>query len=377
MTLRIVVDELVTYARAALDRPWVSAIELLPAEKITKSTLTYADALVVRSKTKIDADLLRGTPVKFVASATVGIDHVDVASLERQGIGFAAAPGSSAASVAQFTMALIDATLARLGRSPDGLVLGVVGVGMIGSRVADAAEKLGFRVLRYDPPLAESSNDPGRYVSLDRLADADLLTCHVPLSKDGPHKTDRMVDASFLARLKRGVLFFNTSRGGVVDQSALESALKSGAVGGAALDVFENEPEIPDTLLSALTYATPHVAGRSLEGMSRNTAVAIGALAKFFGHDDHFDPRPLYPPPPTWRRPESDVVAEWIRANWDFEVVDAVLREGIGKGAIERRSAFRRAREREPLRRDLTSFAPSHVLGPKMRAFIDALASRS
>jgi erythronate-4-phosphate dehydrogenase len=377
MTLRIVVDELVTYARAALDRPWVSAIELLPAEKIATSTLTYADALVVRSKTKVDADLLRGTPVKFVASATVGVDHVDLRSLERQGIGFAAAPGSSAASVAQFTMALIYATLARLGRSPDGLVLGVVGVGMIGSRVADAAEMLGFRVLRYDPPQRESAENHERFVEFDQLADADLLTFHVPLTTEGRHKTIRMVDASFLAHMKRGVLVCNTSRGGIVDQSALENAIVNAAVGGAALDVFENEPEIPDSLLRVLTYATPHVAGRSLEGMSKNTAVAVGALAKFFGKDDHFDPRPLYPPPPTWRRPERDVVAEWIRANWEFDQIDAMLREGIGKGAIERRSAFRRAREREPLRRDLTSFASSHNLGPEMRAFIDALPSRS
>lgn len=376
MTLRIVVDELVTYARAALDRPWVSAIELLPAEKITTSTLTFADALLVRSKTKVNADLLKSTPVKFVASATVGVDHVDIPSLERAGIGFSAAPGSSAASVAQFTMALIYATAARLDRSPEGLSLGVVGVGMIGSRVADCAERLGFRVLRYDPPLRESSGDADRYVTIERLSEADILTFHVPLTTEGPHPTSKMVDGTFLSRLKRGALFFNTSRGGIVDQDALLAALESGALGGASLDVFADEPEIPDRLLAALTYATPHVAGRSLEGMSRNTAVAVEALARFFGKDERFDPRPLYPPPPNWRRIEGDGVANWIRAHWDFDVVDAMLREGMGKGAIERRNAFRVAREREPLRRDLTSYASTHILSAKMRTFVDALPSR-
>lgn len=370
--MRIVADDLITYVREGLARPWVKALDLARADAIDRARLMNADALLVRSKTRIDAALLEGTPVRFVGSATVGVDHVDAAALERLGVAFVAAPRSSAASVAQFTLALLVLAADRACMPWRGKTLAVVGCGAIGSRVAAAGAKLGLRILRSDPPLAEATGDPS-FVGPEALGDADFVTFHVPLVRAGLHPTAGMVDAPYLARLKKGVILINTSRGAIVEERDLARALLSGVVATAALDVFQHEPVIPDELLTRIAYATPHVAGRSLEGMAMNTKVVVDRLAAFVGDAYVFDPRPLYPKAPSFSAAAPNDLAGFLRAHWDLDRRDAMLKASCGRTESEKKTLFAAARECEPMRRDLTSYGGLDLLPPLVREFLAVL----
>ena len=341
--IRILADEKVLFADPLLALGGRAELTLAPAAEITRERLLSlgVQALVVRSTIRVDEDLLAGSPVEFVGSATIGTDHVDLAHLARAGIAFAAAPGSSADSVAQFTVALLAIAACRRDQRLSGATLAVVGCGAIGSRVARAAERLGMTVLRHDPPLAEAG---GRgFVDREALAEADYLSLHVPLESTGPHPTRRLVDDRFLAGLRKRPVLINTSRGEVVDEEALARALDTGGLGGAVLDVFVGEPRPDPLLLRRISIASPHVAGRSLEGLAANTRVVARALARHFGAPD--PESPALPPAPILDLPGDAGPAELARRAWDLESVSESLRGDP--------SRFLELRDRLPLRRDL------------------------
>lgn len=329
----------------------------LPAGQITPERLADADALLVRSVTRVGGELLDASSVRFVATATIGLDHVDQAYLAARGIGFASAQGSNARSVAEYVLAALSVLAARRGARMSQQVLGIVGVGNVGGRLARMAEALGMTVLRNDPPLARRTGDPC-YVPIDALADADVVTLHVPLTHEGPDATFHMVEERLLARFKEGVTLVNTSRGAVADTQALKAAIGTGFFGPVALDVWENEPDIDGQLLSRVDLATPHVAGYSYDGKVNGTRMVREALCRHFGLQREWDPTPLMPPPPHpyVALPAGLTVDEAVRgaiaATYDIESDDARLREMAEAPAGERGAYFTSLRRNYPVRRE-------------------------
>ncbi|NLH42707.1 MAG: 4-phosphoerythronate dehydrogenase PdxB [Planctomycetes bacterium] len=292
--MRIVADANIPFVRDCLSS--VGEVRVLSGREITPQVVAEADALLVRSITPVNEALLAGSKVRFVGTATIGFDHVDVAYLQRSGIGFASAPGSNANSAAEYVIAgLLE--IARRRRIPlEGRSIGVVGVGNVGGRVARKCEGLGMKVLRNDPPLQRQTKDP-KYVPLDALYDCDFITIHTPLTREGIDKTFHLADAGFFARLKPGAVFVNASRGAVVESQALKAAIRSGRLQAVALDVWEGEPNIDVELLGMVDLATPHIAGYSFDGKVAGMIMIYRSLCEHFGLAPKFDVTDFLPAP--------------------------------------------------------------------------------
>lgn len=242
-----------------------------------------ADALLVRSVTRVDASLLAGTPVRFVGTATIGTDHVDTHWLAREGIAFTAAPGCNASSVVQYVLCVISLFLLRQ-RRPDvaGLSVGVVGAGNVGGALTRQCQALGMEVKVSDPPLQAKGADLP-FAPLDEVLQCDIVSLHTPLTTEGPDATHHLLDARRLSRLRADQLLINSGRGAVVDNQALLARLKRPGPPLVALDVWENEPEPLADLIEHTWMATPHIAGYSLEGKSRGTEMVARALHDWAG----------------------------------------------------------------------------------------------
>ncbi|HSJ13856.1 MAG TPA: 4-phosphoerythronate dehydrogenase [Longimicrobiales bacterium] len=280
--LRIVADEnipLVAEVFAGL-----GPVELVPARAIDAARVARADVLLVRSVTRVDAALVAGSRLRFVGSATIGTDHVDIAALAHAGIRFRHAPGSNADAVVEYVLAALLAVAVRRGEPLHGKVAGIVGCGSIGGRLAERLPALGMLVLCNDPPLAQRAEQEGishRYIALDRLlAESDVVTLHVPLTRAGPHPTLRLLDDAALAALRPGAWLLNTSRGAVVSGRALHVALTAGIPRAAVLDVWEHEPEPDPALVELVAIATPHIAGHSWDGKVAGTLMLRDALMR-------------------------------------------------------------------------------------------------
>ena len=273
----LVVDENISFAEEAFSQ--FGEVRLLPGRKITRETLLSADALIVRSITKVDGNLLRDTPVKFVGTATIGTDHIDLEYLKSNKIIFKDAAGCNADAVAEYVFTSISLLANEYSFSIEEKTLGVVGVGNIGSRVARLAESVGMKVLKNDPPLQRRTGS-NEYVSLEKALNADIITFHVPLNLEGVDKTFHLINAEKLSSLKRGTILINASRGQVIDNSLLVKFIKEKSL-LVNLDVWENEPDINIDLLNQVCIATPHIAGYSLEGKINGTVIIYNALCSF------------------------------------------------------------------------------------------------
>ena len=274
----IVADSKIPYLKGVLE-PCADVRHLDPRE-ITPETVRDADALIIRTRTKCDAALLEHSRVSVIATATIGIDHIDLDWCGKRGIVCRNAAGCNAASVAQYmTSALLRVSL-RHNVDLRGKSLGVVGCGHVGSKVAAAAYALGMNVLVNDPPRARREG-PSGFVTLETIQnEADFVTFHVPLTQAGPDRTEHLADEAFFRGLRKKPFFFNTSRGDVVDEPALKKAIIEGQISGAVLDVWHNEPEIDRELLSLVDFATPHIAGYSADGKANGTAMAVEVVAQ-------------------------------------------------------------------------------------------------
>jgi erythronate-4-phosphate dehydrogenase len=239
--------------------------------------MATADALVTRTRVKCDAALLAGSRCRFIATATIGTDHIDLDYCRQNGITVANAPGCNAPAVAQWVLAT---ALSRTD-DPRGTVIGIVGVGHVGSIVDRWARSLGFTTLLCDPPR-QGAGQPG-FVSLARIAaEADIITFHTPLTRGGLHPTFHLADADFFDSCRRRPMVMNAARGPVTDTEALIRALETGTASAAAIDCWEGEPAISPRLLELATVATPHIAGYSLQGKIRATQMSLDALSTFF-----------------------------------------------------------------------------------------------
>jgi len=347
--MKIVADPNIPFVREAFAA--LGQVILEPGRFVDTETVRGADVLLVRSVTPVHAGLLNGSQVKFVATATIGTDHVDQAYLAQHGIGFASAAGSNANSVAEY---VIGALLELAQRSQSALrdrTLGVIGVGNVGSRVVRYAEALGLRILQNDPPRQRAEGLP-EFVSLDRiLAEADIITLHVPLTHEGEDATVHLFDKEHLAAVElRKPILINTARGAVVDNKALLKAIDGGKLGATVLDVWEHEPNISPELLDIVDLGTPHIAGYSFDGKVNGVRMIYEAACQFFGL------RPVWTPalpPPSVPRLElsvssgdddQSVLRRVIKRVYDVSADDAALRKHV--------QSFDKLRSDYPIRRE-------------------------
>jgi len=279
--MKVIIDNKIPFIKGVLE-PYAEVV-YLPGDKITRNDVADADALIVRTRTFCNKDLLKDTSVKFIATATIGYDHIDTEWCETNGIAWTNAPGCNSGSVHQYIASVLATLSTHFGFSFDEKTLGIVGVGNIGTKVARLGEALGMKVLMNDPPRAEKEG-PAQFVPLDEiLSMSDIITLHVPLNCTGSHQTYHLFDKTTFDLLPYRTILINSSRGEVVDNTALKNSLKNRKIGAAVLDVWENEPDIDLELLPLLNIATSHIAGYSADGKAKGTAMSVQALSRFFG----------------------------------------------------------------------------------------------
>ncbi len=319
--MKIVADRNIPEVAAAFAD--LGEVELRPGREIGPDQLRDCRCLVVRSVTRVDAALLAGSAVEFVATATIGTDHVDLEYLAGAGIGFANAAGCNAEAAAEYVVAGLFALAAQRDFDPFARRAGIVGCGNVGSRVIARLDALGIEYLCCDPPLAATGDRGHDYIDLDTLlAECDLVSLHVPLTRQGDHPTFHLLDAARLRRLREGCVLINAARGEVVDNAALLDRMRQRDDCVVFLDTWEGEPLVSRELLTRVDLATPHIAGYSVEGRLRGTQMALDAACRYFGVESHWNFERLLPPPRRLRpRPASTRREYWhnlFAAHWDI-----------------------------------------------------------
>jgi erythronate-4-phosphate dehydrogenase len=351
--IKIVADNKIPFLKGVLED--MAEMVYLPGRETTAAAVRNADALITRTRTCCDASLLEGSGVKFIASATIGYDHIDTEYCKRKGIRWTNAPGCNSSSVEQYILSVLLNVAEQDGFGLAEKTIGIIGVGHVGSKVEKIARALGMEVLLNDPPR-ERAEGKGIFVALDRiLREADVITLHVPLNLDGADRTYHLADGDFFANLGKKVLFINSSRGEVVDSAALKSALRRDLLNGAVLDVWEGEPGIDMELLDLARIGTTHIAGYSTDGKAKGTSMSVRAVSRFFnlGLDDWY---PALIPEP--EHPEilldatgmqgQEVLLEVVNRAYNVMVDDSRLRESPER--------FEELRGSYPIRREPGAF---------------------
>lgn len=278
--MKVIVDDKIPYIREALSAMGTEA-QYIAGSDISPEIVHDADALIVRTRTQCNAALLEGSNVQFIATATIGYDHIDTAYCASHGISWTNAPGCNAASVCQYVQSVLLLLQREKGLILANATLGVVGVGHVGTLVAEMARTWGMRVLCCDPPRAERGEQG--FVPLEVIArEADVITLHTPLTQEGNHPTYHLADEAFFASLQRKPYFINTSRGETTDTAALLQALECGNIAQCIIDVWEREPNINLDLLDCCYIGTPHIAGYSADGKANATRMSLEALSRHF-----------------------------------------------------------------------------------------------
>lgn len=288
--MKVIVDNKIPYIAGEIEKI-ADEVVYLPGDAFTKEEVKEADALVVRTRTHCNRDLLEGSQVKFIVTATIGFDHIDTEYCREAGIAWTNCPGCNAGSVEQYIHSVLLLLKREKGLKLEEATLGIVGVGHVGSRVKRMAESLGMKVLLNDPPRADKGEKG--FVDLAKIAEAcDVITFHTPLYIEGQYRTYHLADEDFLFSLKRTPYIINSSRGEVVDTASLLAALSAGKVRDAVVDTWEYEPEISRELLEVAFLATPHIAGYSADGKANATRMSLEALARFFQVEAEFNVMP-------------------------------------------------------------------------------------
>ncbi|MCX7590208.1 MAG: 4-phosphoerythronate dehydrogenase [Kiritimatiellae bacterium] len=359
---------------------------VVPGREITPAVIRDADILAIRSTTRVDRELLEGSRVRFVGTATIGTDHMDTDYLERVGIRWCYAPGCNANSVAEYLVAALLSLAVRYGFELEEKTIGVIGVGNVGTLVVEKAVALGMRVLPNDPPRERRGDlytTAGciaiPFVSLQAiLNEADIVTLHVPLTREGTDATFHMANAEFFARMKKDAIFINCARGSVVDTSALIRAIDSGRIAHAVIDTWEGEPSYSPDLLQRVAIGTPHIAGHSFEGKVMGTVMVYREACRFLGVEPRWSHEQHMPPPPVPEvrldaRGLRDEEALWriVNAVYDIEADDHRLRTPSSNNLAAHFDSLRR---NYPIRREFrfTQVALANA-SPRLQRKIAAL----
>lgn len=372
--MHLLVDENIPQGREVFSA--YGTVTTFHGRKLTAAEVKDADTLIVRSITKVNKDLLDGSKVKFVGTATIGVDHIDQDYLRAQGIGFSAAPGCNARSVAEYFVAALLHLHVKHGVEIEGKTLGVVGHGNVGKQVAAIAPALGLTVLVSDPPLSDAgvTPPPGGFLPLHALAArCDIITMHTPLTKTGAHPTLRMADRAFYDTLEKPIVLMNMGRGDAMDEAALIEAVDAGTVRHLVLDVFPGEPNVNPELGKRADLISPHIAGYSIQGKLNGTTQIHEAFCRHFGlapkggvdYPKPAAPRIDYPalnvPPGASVETGVDAV---VRHAYDITRDDADLRAFLGQPDFS--TSFDLLRKRYPVRQEFAGFTVAGVPAEKV-----------
>lgn len=279
--MKFIVDDKIPYIQGALE-PYGEVL-YLSGPKTTPEIAKDADAIITRTRTICNEQLLSGSSVKFIATATIGFDHIDTDYCEKAGILWTNAPGCNSKSVEQYIASALFVLAERKNVALKGKTIGVVGVGQVGSKVAKVCALFGMNVLLNDPPRSRAEG-PEQFCSLEKIMqEADFITLHVPLNVQGEDATHHLADERFFKSLSKKPILFNSCRGEVLDSQAAKAALQNQLISGLVIDCWENEPDIDLDLLGMVDLATPHIAGYSKDGKANGTTMSIQALSRFFG----------------------------------------------------------------------------------------------
>ncbi|MDC9593188.1 4-phosphoerythronate dehydrogenase PdxB [Xenorhabdus sp. IM139775] len=351
--MKILVDENMPYAEQLFQA--LGEVQAVPGRPVPEGALGHADAFMVRSVTKVNESLLQGSSVKFVGTATAGMDHVDQQWLAQAGIGFSAAPGCNAIAVVEYVFSALLLLAEQDQFQLKDKTVGIVGVGNVGGRLADRLAALGVKTLLCDPPRADRG-DEGEFWPLETLVkEADILTFHTPLNQSGSYKTYHLADAELLSALPDNRILINASRGEVVDNQALLAVLQKGKKLRTVLDVWEPEPDLSLPLLALVDIGTPHIAGYTLEGKARGTTQVFEAYCEFLGQPRKTALADLLPTPDFSQvtvRGEvtQSVLKRLMHLVYDVRRDDAPLRQVAAQAG-----AFDRLRKDYPERREWSS----------------------
>ncbi len=341
--MKIVCDNKIPFLQGVFE-PYAK-VEYLPGGAISAADIVGADALVIRTRTRCDRNLLEHSSVRAIATATIGYDHIDSGFCAQNHISWSNVPGCNSGSVQQYVLAALCRLSQMHGFSLSGKTLGIVGVGHVGSKVAAAASALGMKTLLCDPPRALKEGSSA-FVSLEEIVrSSDIITLHVPLQQDTFH----LLDPSLLSANQ---FIINSSRGEVLDNQALRACLEKSSIAGAVLDVWENEPEIDRELLQLCDIATPHIAGYSADGKAAGTAGAVRFIAKQLGIKDleHFAPAAL-PQAGCSLISAPAGIGQAILQTYDIERDSQMLKSSP--------QSFERLRSDYPVRREMFAFSIS------------------
>ena len=279
--IKIVADSAIPFLEGVME-PYADVV-YIPGNKICHDDIKDADALMIRTRTHCDAELLEGTSVKFIATATIGTDHIDFPYCDSHGIVVRNAPGCNAGGVMEYVFSALYGLASRKAINLEGDTIGIIGVGHVGSLIERMALALGFRVLKCDPPRA-AAEGPFGFCDLEYLLkNSQIVTMHTPLDET----TRGMADAHFFDLMQPGAFFINASRGEVVCDDALKAAMPK--LGPVIIDTWNNEPNIDKELMDMVDIATPHIAGYSYQGKQNGTAAAVRAVAHYFGFPELFE----------------------------------------------------------------------------------------
>ena len=352
--MKFVVDKKIPFIHGILEKH--ADVVYLEGREISRRDLLDADALIIRTRTKCTRELLEGTRVRFIASATIGFDHIDTTFCDAKKIIWTNAPGCNSASVQQYIAASLVHLSEKLNLTLAGMTIGIVGVGNVGSKVTKLCREFGMHVLLNDPPR-ERKEGRQDFVSLETIiGKSDIITLHVPLNREGIDETFHMGNEAFFSRLKSGQILINSSRGEVLDTEALNACLREKKLAACILDVWEHEPEIDRELLGLVDIGTPHIAGYSADGKANGTTMSIQALSRFFGLGlDSWAPSSV--PLPVQPQMEldcaglsrQDIFGRLVRHTYDLLADDRRLRESP--------QTFEKQRGDYPLRREFPAYA--------------------
>ena len=278
--MKFIIDDKIPYIKGVLE-PYAEVV-YLPGGNISKQNVQDADGLILRTRTLCNAALLEGSRIRFIATATIGYDHIDTAFCQKQGIAWTNAAGCNARSVAQYIASAIFTLSLKYKFDLKSKTIGIVGVGNVGKQVAALAETLGMKLLLNDPPREEKEGK-NNFVSLEQIKEeADIITFHTPLTKDGKYSTFHLVNNFFLFGLNKKPFIINSARGEIIDTTALKDAITNGKLSGTVIDCWENEPEIDLALLAKVDIGTPHIASYSADGKANATTMSVQAVSRFF-----------------------------------------------------------------------------------------------
>ncbi len=293
--LKIIIDNKIPLLRGLFET--LADVEYMQGNLINRDMVRDADALLIRTRTRCNADLLEGSRVRFIGTATIGTDHIDTDWCCENNIHVASAPGCNSESVKQYICSALAYLSLKYRIDPKQTSLGIIGVGNVGSKVLEMAKVLGFKVLLNDPPK-ERMGAKYDFISLDELLrKSDIVSLHVPLSLSGKDKTYRMAGREFFKGMKKNSVLINTSRGEIVEEDVLLGFLKNQRLRSAVLDVWTDEPDTNTLLLEEADIATAHIAGYSADGKAMGSKMVVRQLAEFFDLPlKNWEPGNIIPP---------------------------------------------------------------------------------